>query len=213
MEQFIIRPYAIRDRAMVRKIAYETAFLGNSGAAFFEDEEMLTDYLTSYFIDYEPESCFVAESGSEVVGYLIGAKDSGSGRKGLASKLLFKTIRRNIIFRKKSATFIFNCLRSFLKGEFKAPDFSREYPATLHINIKEGFRSQGIGAKLIVTYLDYLNKEKIKGVHFATLSERAANFYDKLGFVLLDKSRRSYFNNILHKDIICYVYGKKLSAP
>ncbi len=211
MEEVIIRPYSSGDRDSVRQIAYDTAFLGNPGSAFFDDQELLQDYLTSYFIDYEPESCFVAVSGSGVIGYIIGAKDPSSSRKGLGGRLLFKAITRNIIFRKKNAVFIFNCLKSFLKGEFKAPDFSRAYPATLHINIAEGFRNHGLGAKLIVTYLDYLKKEKVRGVHFATLSDRAANFYDRLGFVLLHKGKRSYLNNILHKDIFCYIYGKKLS--
>jgi GNAT superfamily N-acetyltransferase len=212
MEDTVIRPYRSSDRVSVRQIAYDTAFLGNSGSAFFDDQELLQDYLTAYFIDYEPESCFVAVSGSGVIGYIIGAKDTKINRKGLFGKLLFKAISRNIIFRKKSSAFIFNCLKSFLKGEFKAPDFSRAYPATLHINIAEGFRNQGLGAKLIAVYLDYLKKEKVKGVHFATLSDRAANFYDRLGFVLLHKGKRSYLNNILHKDMFCYIYGKKLDA-
>jgi GNAT superfamily N-acetyltransferase len=213
MEEIIIRPYSSGDRDPVRQIAYDTAFLGNSGSAFFEDQELLQDYLTSYFIDYEPGSCFVAVSGSGVIGYIIGAKDTVSPRRGLVNRLLFKAIMRNIIFRKKSSTFIFNCLKSFLKGEFKAPDFSHAYPATLHINISEGFRNQGLGARLVTAYLDYLKKEKVSGVHFATLSDRAARFYERLGFILLCKAKRSYFNNILHKDIFCYTYGKKLAAP
>ncbi|MFA5157398.1 MAG: GNAT family N-acetyltransferase [Candidatus Omnitrophota bacterium] len=209
MGEIIIRPYAGKDRDAVRQIAFDTAFLGEPGSAFFDSREMLADFLTDYFIDYEPQSCFVAESGGEVIGYLLGAKDSACPRPGLAGKLLLKAVKQNIIFNRKNAAFIFRCLTSFFRGEFKAPDFSREYPATLHINIKDGFRSQGIGAKLIGVYLDYLKKEKIKGVHFATLSERAANFYERLGFTLLHKAKRSYFNSILHKDVFCYIYGKR----
>jgi GNAT superfamily N-acetyltransferase len=210
MGEIIIRPYAAGDREAVRQIAYDTAFLGGSGATFFDDREALEDFLTSYFIDYEPESCFVAGSGPQVIGYLMGAKNSAAKRRGLFGRLFFKAIKRSVILRKKNIVFIFACLRSFLMGEFKAPDFSREYPATLHTNIIEGFRSQGIGARLIVAYLDYLRKEKVGGVHFATLSDRAANFYEKNGFTLLYKNKRSYFRNILGRDIDCYIFGKKL---
>lgn len=212
--EVIIRKYQPADRQEVRRIAFDTSFVGDPGDKFFDDKEILADFLTKYYLDYEPESCFVAESSKRVIGYLIGSKDTLASEKisksKILPKLLFKAFARNIFFKKKTATFIFNCLVSFFKKELSAPDFSREYPATLHINLEEGFRSQGIGAKLIAAYLDYLAKEKIKGVHFATLSERAARFYEKLGFVLLFKKERSYFRNILHKNITCYIYGKKL---
>jgi len=210
MEEIVIRPYSESDRQAVRQIAYDTAFFGDSASVFFDDREILQDYLTAYFIDYEPQSCFVAEADSGIVGYLMGAKDSRARRRGLASRLLFKAIRHNIILRKKSAVFIFSCLKSFFKGEFRAPDFSCRYPATLHINIKPGFRNQGIGSRLIAAYLDYLKREEITGLHFATLSEQAARLYERLGFSLLYKSCRSYFRPILQRDIFCYVYGKKL---
>jgi GNAT superfamily N-acetyltransferase len=210
MEEIIIRPYRGADRDAVRQIAYDTAFFGEPGSAFIDDAELLEDFLTSYFVDYEPRSCFVAAAGAEVIGYLLGAKDASCQRRGLTGKLLFKTLKRNAVFHRKNAAFIFACLKSFLRGEFKSPDFSANYPAILHINIKEGFRSRGIGVRLIGTYLDYLKKEGVKGVHFATLSDRAANFYEKNNFILLYKNKRSYFRNILGRDIYCYIFGKKL---
>lgn len=214
MEEVIIRTYNEKDYQAVREIAYDTAFLGDSANSFFDDRELLEDFLTAYFIDYEPESCFVAEIKGIVIGYLIGLKNTHAvsvfSRFKIFLKLLHRAITNNIIFRRKSMLFVINCIKSFIKGEFKAPDFSKDYPATLHINIKEDFRNRGIGEKLINTYLNYLVKEKIKGIHFATLSERAAHFYRKLGFVLLYECRRSYFRNILHKNVIYYVFGKKL---
>ncbi len=214
MQEIIIRPYQSKDRAFVRAIAYDTALLGDSAHLFFEGEEIISDFLTNYFVDYEPCSCFIAEMDGTPAGYLLGAKDISVLNKVSGSKiiprLLLKAIARNVIFNKKNLILIVNCMKSLLKGEFKSPDFSEVYPAVLHINIQKGYRNQGIGTMLITAYLDYLVKEKIKGVHFATLSDRAARFYDKLGFVLLYKSKRSYLRNILRKDIFCYIYGKKL---
>ena len=99
---------------------------------------------------------------------------------------------------------------SFLKGEFSEPDFSKDYPATLHINIQEGLRGSDIGSGLITAYLGYLKKEGVRGLHFATLSERASNFFSKQHFDLLYKGRRSYFRYILHRDLPLYIYGKRL---
>lgn len=214
MDHLVIRPYQFQDREAVRDIAYDTAFLGDPGSAFFEDKEVLQDFLTSYYLDYEPQSCFSAVIENKVIGYIIGAKDCANLNKVFADKLclklLLKAIRHNIIFNKKNLAFIFNLMASLLRGELKSPDFSKDYPATFHINIKEGFRNQGIGSGLIEAYLGYLAKEKVKAVHIATLSEKAANFYHKLGFSLLDKSRRSYFRYILHRKLDCFIYGKKL---
>jgi len=213
MEEVIIRPYSQGDRDSVRGLAYDTAFMGDSADIFFNDRQLLEDFLTVSFIDYEPGSCFIAESKRKVVGYLMGLKNTSSlsrvYRFQTAFKLLFKSITHNIIFRRKSAQFLFYCLISFMKGEFHSPDFSQEYPATLHINLAEGFRNQGIGRNLVNVYLEYLVKEKVKGVRLATLSEKAARFYEQLGFIILYKRKRTYFRNILHRDVICYIYGKK----
>ncbi len=43
----------------VRKISWDTALLGESGSIFFDNEEILSDVLTLYFTDYEPESCLL----------------------------------------------------------------------------------------------------------------------------------------------------------
>lgn len=214
MEKVIVRPYSSGDRESVRRIAFDTALLGDSACAFFEDREMLSDFLTLYFLEYEPQSCFIAEADKMPVGYLLGATNSAVLNKTfncrIAPRLLIKAFRHNTLFKRKNFIFVINYIKSFLKGEFKSPDFIKDYPACLHVNIKEGYRNQGLGTTLIAAYLAYLSKQKVKGVHFATLSDKAACFYEKLGFVLLYKSKRSYFRHILHKDIYCYVFGKNL---
>ncbi|MFH1440960.1 MAG: GNAT family N-acetyltransferase [Candidatus Omnitrophota bacterium] len=215
MEEIIIRPYSKEDRELVRDIAYETAFLGDSADIYFDDKELLADILTLYFTDYQPDSCFVAVSNNEVIGYLLGSKDISLLSKyfnwKIIFKLLFKAIRRNVFLKTKNTVFLINLIKSLLKGEFKSPDFSKDYPAVLHVNIKENYRNQGFGSRMIDLYLQYLKKENVSGVHFSTLSDKAAHFYEKLGFVLLHKTKRSYFKNILHRDVTCYAYGKKIT--
>ena len=75
MEETIIRQFKPEDRGSVRDISWETAFLGEPADAFFSGKEILADFLTQYFTDYEPGSCFVAVSANRVVGYLIGSTD------------------------------------------------------------------------------------------------------------------------------------------
>ena len=136
---FVIRKYNSRDRSAVRRICCETALMGEPSAIFFDDDEIFADALTAYFTDYEPESCFVAEYGNKVIGYLLGAKDVRRMDKIFADKiampLLIKALRRGALIRKKNVKFLSRVLLSLVKGEFKGPAFSKDYPATLHINI------------------------------------------------------------------------------
>jgi len=214
MEEIVIRQYQKADRDFVRKIAYNTAFMGDPADIFFEGKEILADFLTQYFTDYEPESCFVAQTHGRVIGYLIGAKNTSRLMRifqvKILSRLLIQAVIKGALLKKKNIMFIFHYLMSFLCQEFKMPDFAKSYPATLHINLEENWRNLKIGSRLITTYLDYLAKAQIRGVYLATLSDRASEFFRKRGFNLLYRGSRSYFRYILHKDVPIYIYGKEL---
>lgn len=209
-----IRKFEARDRAALRKIAHDTALMGEPASLFFEGEKIFTDALTLYFTDYEPESCLVAEKDGEVVGYLVGTKDRDSSEKIISQKitlpLFIEALKSGVFLKKKNVIFIFNALASMAKGEFNAPHFNTQYPAELHINIKKGFRGLNAGSMLITAFLDYLRRQKVIGVHLATMSKEGADFFEKNGFELLCAGKRSYFRHILKRDVPLYIYGKKL---
>ena len=209
----VIRKFNSKDRTQVRQINHDTAFMGEPASVFFEGKELIIDALSLYFTDYEPQSCFVAEINGEVLGYLIGTKNAAASDKVISDKIILRlfwsALLSGALFKKKNLIFIFKLLLSLAKGEFRAPDFKKEYPAILHINIKIGFRGLDIGSKLISVYLEYLKHENIAGVHLATMSEKAGEFFLKQGFQLLYQGKRSYFSHILHKEIPILIYGKK----
>jgi GNAT superfamily N-acetyltransferase len=209
-----IRKFENRDRGELRSISHDTAFMGQPASLFFEGREIICDALNSYFTDYEPESCFVAEVNSTVVGYLIGAKNKIAAEKVFQDKIMlrlfWRALKSGVFIKKKNIVFIFSCLTAFLKGGFSTPDFTKEYPATFHINIKNEFRGQNIGTALISAYLSYLKEKLVSGVHLATISRAGADFFSKQSFRLLYEGKRSYFKHILHKDVPLYIYGKKL---
>jgi ribosomal protein S18 acetylase RimI-like enzyme len=214
MESFFIRKYNSKDRIFIRNIAYNTAFRGESADIFFDDKEVLADFLTKYFTDFEPESIFVADNNEAVVGYIIGARNikvlNTTFILKVLPKLLIDVIARGVFFKRKCRTYIINSFKSFLKGEFKMPDFSNKYPAVLHINIDNNYRSSGLGRRLMFKFLSYLTDEKVPGVQLSTISEQGKEFFEKQGFSLLYKGERSYFKNILGGNIVCYSLGKVL---
>ena len=209
-----IRKFKTQDRAAVRQIVYDTAFMGSSAGLFFQGQEVISDALSLYFTDYESDSCFVAEINLKVVGYLIGARNKINAEaifsRQLAPALFFKALKFGIFLKIKNLVFIFSCLKDLLINGIKTPDFNQKYPATFHINIQDGFRRQNIGALLVSAYLNYLKTEGVLGVHLATMSVSAANFFLSQGFVQLYKGKRSYFRDILHRDVPLYIFGKLL---
>jgi GNAT superfamily N-acetyltransferase len=214
-KEIIIREYNSEDRASVREIACDTAFMGEPAENFFSGREFIADFLTRYHTDYEPESIFIAIKEGKVIGYLIGAKNEKTMDLVFIFRTLplavFKLIFKGYIFKKNNFLFILFNIYSFLKGEFYAPAFiKRDYPAILHINIDKNYRRYGIGKRLVEAYLNYLIKEKIRGIHLTTQSEKSFQFFQKAGFEIIYKTRRSYFKHIFKKSIRYFYYGKKL---
>jgi len=211
---YLIRKYKKEDREFVRKIACDTAFMGEPCEKFFKGRDFLADILTLYFTDYEPESCFIAEFDSSVIGYLTGCKNTERFARifilKIIPKLIIKFIFKGIIFNKKNIIYFFNLLKSLLKGELRGPSVSKSYPALLHINIDAKYRKINIGTKLIENYLNYLKLEKISGVHLNTKSLHASIFFEKMGFKKIYEIKRTYFFYLLNKPFVYYYYAKEL---
>jgi len=81
MDRVIVRPFAPGDREAIRKICRETGLKGDPTRLFFEDEEVLPLLYVDYYLDHEPDACFVAESAGRVVGYQIGSLDARRRRR------------------------------------------------------------------------------------------------------------------------------------
>ncbi len=214
VDNIVIRKYLPADRKALRRISYETSFLGMADD-LFDEPEILADALTSYFTDSEPESCFVAVKDDIVVGYLIGAKNEAAMEKvawfRVYPHLLWTALVRGLFLKRKTFRFFAGVIASSFKGEFAAPDFSHEYPAILHINIRRDFRGGGVGHKLVAAYFSYLEQNGICGVRASTMAEPAREFFEKCGLKILFTTRRSYLRYYFQKDIPLYILGRKFS--
>jgi hypothetical protein len=214
-DSFLIRPFEPRDRGAVRAISLATAMIGEPASRFLDGEEVLADLLTRYHTDFEPGSSFVAEKDGRVVGYLIGALDTRQADRITFTRIIwpvfFKVLFSGFFFRKKNWALIFQVVPFALSSGYVMPDFSKEYPATLHINILDGYRAFGMGAALMGTYLRYLSENKVLGVRMATMSEKAGRFFAQHGFAVLFQGERPYFRHLIGKNVPLLVYGKRLN--
>jgi len=213
MDTVTIRKFLPQDREQLRRISCETAFHQAKRSEVFSDDEILADALTLYYTDYEPQSCFVAVAHNRVVGYIIGTKDVSARErisgKNIYPRLIWKALCRGVFLNLVNLKLMFYCLKSACKGEFFMPDFSKRFPAMLHINIEPDYRMGGHGETLIRAFEAYLKDQRVNGVHFATFSEGAKDFFIKMGFTILFQGRRSYLKPYLGKEIDLYIFGKQ----
>lgn len=215
LDNILVRPYQVKDRGAIRSIALATAMAGEPASVFFDGNDFLADALTGYFTDREPESCFVAEDQGRVVGYIIGARDTRLMDDCFQKKILWplfkKAFVQGLLLRRKNFLFAMQALWAVVSGKFIMPDFYRDYPATLHINLLPGVRGGGVGSRLMRTYLEFLRSQQIKGVRMATMSDAAGRFFAAQGFSRLFTSSRPYFRHITGSDVPLYIYGRSLS--
>ena len=185
----VVRKFDTRDRDAVRFLCCETGFLGKPVDPVFEDRELFADYLTSYYTDVEPESCFVMEQNGRVVGYLLGSRRP---------------------FRQQIHSFVQNILL-FLRGMSRYPSYNRatrdfigwilrnswrEVPAaprrTAHFHFNVLPEAQGLAGTSVMmnAYFDYLREKGEKAVFGQMVtfeSRRGAKVLERYGFRVVEK--------------------------
>ena len=213
-DRVVIRKFTPGDRLALRELCSDTAFMGRPVEVFWKDRELFADWTTLYYTDYEPQSIFLAEYETKIVGYLMGCRKEEDYQKIFSQKIFPSLLGRSfnsLLWRRQaSGIFFFNLARSFLCGEFNRPDFSHIYPAHLHINVDKDFRKAGLGSLLIESFLNYLIDSKVEAVRLATISKQANRFFQRCGFNLLYRRRVTYFDYLSRENIYLSIYGKIL---
>lgn len=180
-----IRPYQPADRPAIRRIVFETGFMGESAAWYWRDAESFAEIWSGYYTDREPESAFVAVEGGAVLGYLLGCVDSRrapSPRAAIARQLW----RRQLPLRPGTAGFFWRSIGDVLRdpsvpaGDLDDPRF----PSHLHIDLLPAARGRGAGRALMAAWFARLRAVGSPGCHLGTLAENrdAIAFFERVGF-------------------------------
>ncbi len=134
--------------------------------------EALQDVFCRYYIEEEPENCFVAvDENDQVKGYILGAKDYLTYKKVFTTYILEGS--------KNPVT------QAMGPSSMEAIEpFSEEYPAHLHIDLLPECQGQGVGRMLLNTLADHFKEQGIKGLllDVAVDNTGAIAFYEKCGF-------------------------------
>jgi len=154
-----------------------------------EFADFVLNTFCKYYIDNEPENCFVVDDEGKAVGYIICAENFDKFKKTYDEEYFPRSI-------KYGESRIEWATEAYMLHE-KYKDI---YPAHLHIDILPEYQRMGVGGKLLRALFDHLLSKDIKGVMLTcgTNNVTANNFYKKYGFEELE---------VVGTDI---AYGKKL---
>lgn len=172
-----IRAYARKDRDTVRKICYDNS---SDNPTYRDNPDLLLTLFCDYYIDVEPENCFVAvDESDKAIGYIICSDDFHKYLKNY-KPYMKKLLKMGI---KYWVDKVFANI-----SENKA---SKDYPAHLHIDIASDYRRLGLGTKLLDQLHSSLKNKGVRGIHLECGSDnvKAINFYNKYGFKKLYPDR------------------------
>ncbi|MHA2247839.1 MAG: GNAT family N-acetyltransferase [Candidatus Hodarchaeales archaeon] len=215
-----IRNYQPEDRNHIINICCRTGYMGEESSGHFDDPYLFGLLFCLYYVDYEPENCFVAvdEEHNQVIGYILSTLDSKKQEKQFRKKMIPKIIRRSFLYTiwRHHRTFrvFWHFRRVFQKdsGLIDEQTLLTLYPAHLHIDILPQYHRQGIGTKLMEKLETHFKIQKVKGVHLGTgeRNTRAILFYKKLGFSMIYKGPSGYGMWPDASEVRGLLFGKKL---
>ena len=210
-----IRKYRPSDRAAVRRLCCQTGFLGEPIDPVYEDHELFADFLTTYYTDNEPESCFVLERDGELRGYLLGS------RKPLRHqlyafwqnvRLFFRTIWRYPHYSARSRRFI---RWMITHGWREVPAAPRRTPH-FHINLLPDARSYSNTRMLFSAYFRYLyerGERRVYGQIVTFESRRGEKMFERYGFKVLNRAEITKYKAFYPENVYLSTVIKQLETP
>lgn len=183
-----IRTFTEADRPALREL-FGRAGQGAPTASLWGHEESEAAIYLQAYMDLEPESLFVAETGGALVGYLAGNLDHSEFPS--ESERITRAIKEHrLVLRARPAAFfarsVLDLAGARIRGERTASDFTDErWPAHLHINVAPAARGTGASDGLMNAWFRRLRENGSPGCHLLTLAEntRAVRFFERMGFV------------------------------
>lgn len=180
---FKIRPYHPSDLSMLYRICLLTADSGKDAAGLFKDPDLPGHFYAAPYALFEPELCFVATNNNNPCGYILGTKDSQVFADKLEADWLPPLRLRYKIPDENEISADAAIIRRIHTGYIVKEELL-EYPAHLHIDILPEGQGQGLGRKLMNTFIDKLKDLNVPSLHLEVGKRNtgAVKYYEKMCF-------------------------------
>jgi len=211
-----IRKYRAADRHAVEHIQFSTWFLGKSGALIATDPKRFHKSI-AYYLEEEPQSCFVAEESGKVVGYLLGCLDDRKHPEAISDYLLESCallIQLPFMPAKDRKHWWGTIKMIFAAATGRSQDAKFKVPKDaghLHINLLPEVRGKGAGSRLLKAFFVYAKKKGVKAIHADSWQTRLnpnKHFWLKNGFTEYSKVKTNFWKTHYPREdirLVCYV--------
>jgi ribosomal protein S18 acetylase RimI-like enzyme len=173
------------DRQALYDINAETGDVGRDARPLYRHVELLAEIWVGPYLEFEPELAFVAEDGDGAVGYVLGATDTAAF-EAECERSWWPALRARYPEPPDGAepTPDAELIRRIHHPPLTPASVVAEFPAHLHIDIRERGQGRGIGRRLMTTLFEALSRRGATGVHLEVdvRNIRAIGFYEHLGF-------------------------------
>lgn len=208
-----VRPFHRDDEGDVRRICLAN---GRLPERIRPEDWLFADYWTRYYTRFEPEHAWVAEAGGGVSGYLTAAFDTARYRRAvkrrILPRLLLKSALTGALAEARSRDFLLKRIALWNNPEPDPAGLLETYPGHLHVNLEEGARRNGAGARLMEACLDGARRAGVGGLHLETLAgnEGGLRFFGRMGFTEI--ARRHPFRVVdpAMKDVAVVLLARKV---
>jgi len=183
----VIRPYRSADLDAIYDVCLKTSDAGKDATHLHDDPKLPGHVFAAPYTVLEPELCFVADDDQGVGGYIVGALHTRTF-DARAEQEWWPALRdrypepdhaRGPVWTQDEWKRFF--LYYPITGE---PDVVADYPSHVHIDLLPRLQGQGLGRRLMDTFLDALRARGSRGVHLGVSpeNEHAIGFYRHYGF-------------------------------
>jgi GNAT superfamily N-acetyltransferase len=214
----IVRKYRVEDRPAVESIHFKTGFLGSSMDALLSDSA-LWDAKIAWYLDQEPQSSFVLDSGTDVLGYLVGCLDDERCTETEPINVLrsivsdaFSSLRLPAQDRRFWMS-RFSWLGSAIIGTSGERNLQTPSDAGhLHINLLPEARGQGYGTGLLNAFEQYAREQGVATLHaesFRTSLNPNTSFWERNGFEVYSEVSTTQWKAFVPGEIMSIVSYRK----
>ncbi|MBU9828190.1 GNAT family N-acetyltransferase [Rahnella perminowiae] len=194
----IIRQATTGDLDSLSAICLKTSDAGQDGTALYSDATYPGLRFSVPYAVLEPDLAFVLCQNDQVVGYVVGTRDTVAFNRRLETQW-WPALREKFAGRQPVAPLDDKVLDAIRQPSPASDELTGTYPAHLHINILPAAQKGGHGRMMIETELNALRAAGVSGVHLGVSlqNEQVCGFYSRLGFKFLMRSNAIYMGLIL----------------
>jgi ribosomal protein S18 acetylase RimI-like enzyme len=178
------------DRQSLYDINAETGDVGRDARSLYRHVELLAEIWVGPYLEFEPELALVAEDADGAVGYALGATDTTAFEEE-CERRWWPALRARYPEPPDDVdpTPDVQLIRRIHHPPVTPAGVVAEFPAHLHIDIRERGQGRGIGRGLMTALFGALLERGATGVHLEVdvRNTRAIGFYEHLGFRRVDQ--------------------------